>query len=645
VAGVLTVAVFVVELRGGVDAAVTVLYALAIILGSIGSGPRGVLVWSALCALLTAGAFVWTHRHGFAVDSALRLVFGLAAIAITAALVLSRNRLQDIRKQLEQSRHDQRVLADSVPLILWGTDTAGRCDFLNARFEEFTGIAVEDAIRDQSWAEPIHPEDRARMLRLWVGARASGNEFRAHSRVRHRDGSYHWMHSIGRPVRSQETGAIVRWIGGLTDVDDELKAQERIRELNRELETLVAERSAELRETRWRFKSLYDDDNIFVAEQNWSEAGVILRRLKAEGVTDLRGYLLENQEVLQACIAGVRTVDVNDAIWRRLGYESKMDLVLKAPRDGVVDAVAALLPQLEALYEGRDYVTSTTTLVRADGGRMPVIFAVNLQPDGTAYATLFDITEREAAHELMVAAQQELARANRAATVGALSVSIAHELNQPIASMSIDIATGLRVLSRDKPDYNMVSGILVRLRRNADRLAGIVQQTRDQIANQERSLEPVDLAALSEETRLLLEREVVARRAVVKVRAGQAVPRVMADRVALQQVLVNLIINALDALTAVPEEHRNVDVVVERGGDDQVRICVADTGPGIRQDEIEKIFQPFFTTKPGGIGMGLQICLTTIERLGGDLRVSNRPEGGASFEITLPAAAVSPAGA
>ncbi|MET4636649.1 PAS domain-containing sensor histidine kinase [Kaistia defluvii] len=631
--------IFAIDLRHGVDSSVAVLYALVVVLGSMGTVQRVTWSWAGICAVLAGASYAWAYKDAPDFTSTYKLAFALVAIAITASLVTSRKRLVLAQVKLEDSRREQRILADSVPQILWGTDASGQCNFLNARYAEYTGISVDDAVRANSWVEPVHPEDRPGMLRLWLAARASGNEFRAHCRVRHRDGTYRWMHSIGRPVRSPETGEIVRWMGGLSDVDDEFKAQKRIQKLNRELEDLVAQRTVELQETRWRFRSLYEDPNIFVAEQNWSESGAILDDLRAKGVTNLRSYLLGNPEVLQACLAGVRTVDVNDAIWRKLGYESKADLVTKAPRDGVVDAVAALLPQLEALFEGRDYVTSTTALVRADGGRMPVIFAVNLMPDGTAYATLFDITDREAASELMAAAQQELARANRVATVGALSISIAHELNQPIASISVDIETGLRMLAKDEPDYDMVARILARLRRNAGRLASIVQQTRDQITNHQRRLELVDLTALTEETRLLLEREVVARRAVVKIRAASSVPRVLVDRIALQQVLVNLIVNALDALAAVPEQKRNVEVSVEPGEEGHVRVRVADTGPGIHDDVLAKIFTPFFTTKPDGIGMGLQICRTTVERLGGELHVTNLPEGGASFEFTLPAAA------
>ncbi|MBU0583516.1 MAG: PAS domain S-box protein [Alphaproteobacteria bacterium] len=637
-ASLLAGAVFAIDLQEGLDAAVAVLYALVIVLGARWSGRRSVWFWTGLCAVLAVASYLWVHGERPDLSSTLRLVFALVAIGISAALSWSRQLLLEVQKELRETEQAQRIIVDSVPQVLWGTLPDGTCDFLNARYTEMTGLDVGEAIREQSWTEAIHPDDREEMARLFSVARETGDEFRASARVRRRDGSYRWVTSVGRPIRSPQTGQISRWFGGLFDVDDEFRAQEKIHELNETLERLVAERTAELDETRWRFRSLYDSPNIFVAEQNWSEAGIVLQKLKADGVTDLRGHLLKHHDLLQACIDGVRTVDVNDAIWRKLGFDSKLDLVAKAPREGVVDPVAALLPQLEALYEGRDYVTGTTTLIRADGGRMPVIFAVNLLADGTAYATLFDITEREKAHELMVAAQQELARASRIATVGALSISIAHELNQPITSMSVDIDMAGRILAKEAPMSDATARIVERLKRNVHRLASIVQRTRDQIANRRRAFECVDIAALAEETRLTLEREIIARRAVVKVRVKEMLPSVSADRVALQQVLVNLIVNALDAVTAAPEDRRTVEVKLDRDNEGSVQVTVTDTGPGIRDEDIPRIFEPFFTTKKGGIGMGLQICRTTVEELGGELRAFNQLKGGAAFQFSLPPA-------
>lgn len=626
---------FALDVQPGSDGAIGVLYAVVVILGALNAGPRAAYVWCGLSALLAVSSCLWTHSPDDGPPEVLHLFLALVTIALVGTLMLSRQELLAGRKQLEETGRAQQALLDCVPQVLWGTRADGVCDFLNSRFTEVTGIDVAQAIREQSWASPIHPEDRQAMLEIWSAALRSGNDFRAYGRIQRSDGTYRWMRSTGRPVRSPETGEIVRWLGALVDVDEEVRDKQTIVELNQALERVIDERTAELEQTRWRFRSLYDDPNIFVAEQNWEEAGVILKRLKAQGVTDLRAYLMENHDVLQACVNGVRTVDVNDAIWKKLGYSSKAELVTKAPRDGVIDAVAALLPQLEALYENRDYVTATTTLVRADGGRMPVIFAVNFMANGTAYATLFDITEREAATEMKLAAQQELARANRTAAVGALSISIAHELNQPLASMSIDVELGLQALTKEQWEREMIVRLFERLRRNVRRLSDIVQHTREKIANQPRASQAVDLPALAEETRMLLEREVVARRAVVKVRAEPGVPPVAGDKVALQQVLVNLIINALDAVAAVPEDLRNVEVFVEREGD-QVRVRVVDSGPGIRSEDLANIFQPFFTTKTGGIGMGLQICRTSIEALGGKLYVANQPLGGASFQFVLP---------
>ncbi|GAA0572993.1 sensor histidine kinase [Rhizomicrobium electricum] len=467
--------VFAGDAAGLIRGPVPVLYTPVLMLAGLDGGLRRLKIWTALCLLLAIASFA-LHAAPDA-EAVLWLLTALAMIAATDVLLVTREAPGMSPIGLERRVRELRTFADSVPSLLWSTRADGRCDFINQRFADLTGMSVIEAIADQSWTKPIHPDDVSGFLETWDEARRRGEEFRTNFRLRHRDGSYRWMLSIGRPFRAA-TGEIVRWYGGLSDVDAEVRAQETIRALNAALARKVEERTGEL-----------------------------------------------------------------------------------------------------------------------------------------------------------LTAQQELARANRVATLGALSVSIAHELNQPLSSMAIDIDTSLRTLQTETPDKTVLRRILERVQRNTQRLSDIVERTRERISRQRRKAERLNLADIAEDVRGLLEHDVAARQAVLRLKYDGALPSVSADRIELQQVFINLIVNALDAMASA--EQRVVEVWI-RQASAQVLVSVMDTGPGISDEIMTKLFQPFFTTKSGGIGMGLQICRTCIEALGGELHARNRPEGGAVFEFALP---------
>ena len=635
VAVLVALSVFGFEVWSGSDVSYAVLYAIVVIIGSRGWGRRAAAVWTAVCALLACVGYSIARGQAGEVAT---LEFAIALVAITTTGNMMWSRVNN-DKASRQVRHDLQVIADSMPQVLWGTNAHGKCDFLNARYTELLGGDIETTIRDQSWAEPVHVDDREEMFRVWRDAiEKNAPEFRAYGRVRHKDGSFRWMHSVGRSIRSPDTGEIVRWFGGLLDVDAEFRAQETIRALNAELANLVQERTAQLAQTEWRFRSLFDDANVGVIEQDFGVAKRVLADLKRNGVRNIREYLAVHPDVLEVCRQGMRLVDANRTLVDMLGYSSREQMIERPPTEGSGSETRLLPKQLEAMFDGLKTVNGTTVLAGPDGKGIPVAYAVHLKEDGTAFSTLFDISERERVHERMLGAQQELASANRLATIGALSVSMAHELNQPIWSISMDMATSMRTLASDMPDYGLLKQVLERVNTNTKRLADIVQRTREKVAGNKRSSEATDVVKLAHETCNLLAREAAIRRASVAVVAGDEVSMVAGDRVELQQVLVNLLINALDAVMHVAEDRRSVEISIDRSGDDHVRIRVIDRGPGIAEENLKRIFDPFFTTKSEGIGMGLEICRTTVEGLGGSLVAANRPDGGAVFEFALSAA-------
>lgn len=249
---------------------------------------------------------------------------------------------------------------------------------------------------------------------------------------------------------------------------------------------------------------------------------------------------------------------------------------------------------------------------------------------------MFDITERETAQKALFDAQAELALASRAATIGALSASLAHELNQPLGAVVVNAQTLQRWLDRDPPDLAAVSRSAERIVRDSQRASDIIQSTRSMLGNRPPAFELVSLPDLVLETRTLLESELLRARAVLDVEVKQGTPVVRAVRIELQQVLINLITNALHAMAVTPETERRIGVAIEATDAAGAVVRIRDTGPGLSPEVFKNLFKPFCTTKETGLGIGLAICRSMLEARGGTLTASNHPDGGALFDMTIP---------
>lgn len=634
---VLTLGVFALDLLTGFDVSIATLYVLVLLLAAP-KDRRTIYTWTGLCLGLSLNAYLAVHAASADWQSALRLSFNLVAIAITGALLVSRNHLASTRAALADSEAQMRNFANSVPQILWRSGPDATCLFLNRRYTEITGIEVEEALRTQSWGDIWHPDEGAMLVKLWTEAFAEGKELQFLGRMRQADGSFRWVNVVGRPIRSSETGEVTEWYGGTTDVHEQVLAQQEIRELNRTLEQRVMERTAELAEAGKRFNVMWNETRLAFAEQDITDARSLLDQLHADGVTDFAAYVAAHPDVRRACVAGVKTVAVNEALARMLGYESAAELVGKQPAANTERGSDVIIAQLNAVFEGKDTYLGETVLLGKDGLRVPVAFHVSMASKTRAISSLLDISERERLQELRSAAQEELARANRAATIGAFSASLAHELNQPIAAISMDAKTARRWLKREPPDVDAAVTTIGRVTANAERAATIVRWSREQLVRKKPSREALNVLSLAVETKTLLERELRKRRSSVFLACCHAAPVVEVDRVELQQVLINLIMNAADAMQDVAEDRRDVNVKMLAAPDGMLQIAVFDHGPGIKDEDLPRLFEPFFTTKPSGMGMGLQICRNIVEAAGGTISAANHPAGGAVFTFTLPLA-------
>jgi PAS domain S-box-containing protein len=245
-----------------------------------------------------------------------------------------------------------------------------------------------------------------------------------------------------------------------------------------------------------------------------------------------------------------------------------------------------------------------------------------------------DITERRQAEEALRQAQADLARVSRITTMGELTASLAHEVNQPIAAAVTDANTCLRWLNRDHPDLEEAREAASRVVKDATRAAEIINRTRLLFKKVNPQWESVDLNDIIREMMNLMGGEAARYSISVRTELAAGLPQVMGDRVQLLQVLMNLIINSIEAMKDL-DGTRALTIQSQRG-EGQVLISVSDTGVGLPPQQADKIFNSFFTTKPQGTGMGLRISRTIVESHGGRLWASDNSPRGASFSFTLP---------
>lgn len=229
---------------------------------------------------------------------------------------------------------------------------------------------------------------------------------------------------------------------------------------------------------------------------------------------------------------------------------------------------------------------------------------------------------------------------NRIATMGELTASVAHELCQPLGAILSNAGAAGMVLGKTSPALHEVQEILEDIQKDAQRAGETIHRIRSIMRKQSVTRRPVDLKGMFKDLHRLVDAEATARRIMVHSDAAGGAC-VLADPVQLQQVLLNLVLNALDAVSARPDGDRRIVVCVRDSDDQSVTIAVADTGHGIAPDVRPKLFQPFYTTKREGLGMGLSITRTIVEAHGGSIWAESNEAGGATFCLTWPAAACS----
>jgi C4-dicarboxylate-specific signal transduction histidine kinase len=257
------------------------------------------------------------------------------------------------------------------------------------------------------------------------------------------------------------------------------------------------------------------------------------------------------------------------------------------------------------------------------------------RPEGGAFVALVDVSQRKAAELESRRSLQEISHAARVTTMGELAASLAHEINQPLAAILTNAQASTQLLSRPVPDVEDVKDALGDIARDARRAGDVIGRLRTMLKKGDAVREPVDLNDVVREVLALVGPEAQQRRVTIERSLCEQMPTVLADAVQVQQVVVNLVVNALDALGTPGEAGGRVRVSTGPDGDG-VELVVEDSGPGIAPELLPRIFEPFVTTKASGLGMGLSIIKSIVEAHGGHISGANREGGGAVFRCRLP---------
>jgi C4-dicarboxylate-specific signal transduction histidine kinase len=247
-----------------------------------------------------------------------------------------------------------------------------------------------------------------------------------------------------------------------------------------------------------------------------------------------------------------------------------------------------------------------------------------------------EIRERQRAEEALQKAQAELAHVARVMTLGELTASISHEVNQPISAVVTNAQVCLRLLALETPRPDDVRTTVERIVRDGRRASEVIQRIRALAKRTEPQMLSLDINDVIREAILLVQREVLSHGVSLRTELASALPQVLGDRIQLQQVVINLLMNGVEAMAPITDRPRDMLIRSQQQEAGQVLVAVQDSGIGIDSETAERLFSAFFTTKPSGMGMGLSISRSIIRAHGGRLWVSPNPDHGAAFQFTVP---------
>jgi len=486
---------------------------------------------------------------------------------------------------LRESERNARLIVDSIPGLVGMMTPTGEIEAVNRQILEYYGKTLEELKR--CWATCVHPEDLPRVSEVLGQSIASGEPIDVEFRALRFDGVYRWLQNRGDALRDAQ-GRIVRWYNLVIDVDERKRAEEA------------------LRQSEQRLRSAIDGIPGLV--------GVLAANGAVEAV---------NRQILK--YTGQSLEELRN--WGTNGTVHHEDLphVVEVFGKSIASGIPYQIEQRLRRHDGEyRWFDNRGIPVRDDSGRI-----------ARWYVLLTDIEDRTQALARLQQMQSDFAHVNRVSIMGELAASLSHEIAQPIGSARNNARAALNFLDRNPPDLREVREALDCVVNDVDRAGKIIGRIRDQIRKAPPRKHRFDLNAAITEVIALARSAIIRNGVLVQTRLADQLSPIHGDRVQLQQVILNLVLNAVEAMGSVEAGARELVISTEQKYSG-VHVTVRDSGPGIDPAHLERVFEAFYTTKSSGTGMGLAICRSIIDAHGGRLWADANEPRGAVFQFILP---------